>query len=152
MPGGAVGHTARGHADGERATTVPAAQVAARTLGQRRQCRVLRAPRGRRLHDVEGSAEQIGRHDAGGSRADVQAEGEVRLVVDLDGHPRPTDRTGHGEIGAFPQNTGPEQGGDLTIHGGDAEPGGLGDDVAGDGAAQAGRTEDRRCGGFGHPQ
>ena len=152
VSGGAVDDAARGHADPQRPATVPATQVAARAAGQRRQRRVLRAARRRRLDHVERAAEQVGRHDAGGAGADVDAEGEERLVVDLDRHPRPADGAGDGQVGPLAQHAGVEQGGDLAVHRGDAQAGGLGDDVAGDGAAQSGRAEHRGRGRFGDAQ
>ena len=152
VPGGAVDDAARGDADPQRPAPVPAAQVAAGAAGERGERRVLRTARRRRLDDVEGAAEQVGRHDAGGAGADVDAEGQERLVVDLDRHPRAADGAGDGQVGALPQHPGVEQGGDLAVHRGDAQAGGLGDDVAGDRAAQPGGAEHRRGGRLGDAQ
>jgi hypothetical protein len=143
VAGGAVDDAAGGDPHPQRAATVPAAQVAAGAAGQRRQRGGLRAPWRRRLNRVECAPEEVGRHDAGGAGTDVDSERQERLVVDPDGHARPADRTGDGEVGPFTQNTGIEQRGDLTVHRGDAQLGDLGDDVTRDRTAQARGTEHR---------
>ena len=123
VSGGGVDDAAGGDADPQRLAAVPAAQVAARAVGQRRQRGVLRALRGRRLHHVERAAEQVGGHDAGGTRADVDAKGQERLVVDLDGDAWPADGAGHREIGPLTQHARVEQRGDLAVHRGNGQPG-----------------------------
>ncbi|SHW48428.1 Uncharacterised protein [Mycobacteroides abscessus subsp. abscessus] len=152
VTGGAVHHTTGGDPDPQRAAPVPAAQVTLRAAGQRCQRGVLVAARRGRLDHVEGAAEEVGRDDRGGPGADVQAQGEERFVVDLDRDTRPADGAGDGEVGPLTQHPGVQQGGDLPVHRGDAEPGGLRDHVPGDGAAQPRRTEDRAGGGVGDPQ
>ena len=57
-----------------------------------------------------------------------------------------------GEVCAFAQHTGLEQGGDLTVHRGDAQPGGVRDDVSGDRPAHPRGTENRGGRGFGDAQ
>ena len=152
VSGGAVDDATGGHPHPQRAAAVPATQVAAGAAGKRCQRGGLRAPRRRRLDHVERAAEQVGGHDAGGAGTDVDAEREERLVVDLDRHPRPADRTGDGEVGAFAQHPGVQQGGDLPVHRGDAQLGDLGDDVTGDRTAQPRRSEHRGRGSVGDPQ
>ena len=143
VSGGAVDDAARGHAHPQRAAAVPAAQIAAGAACQRGQRRGLRAARGRRLHRVQRAAEQVGGHDAGGARADVDAERQERLVVDLDRHAGPADGAGDREVGALAQDPRVQQRSDLAVHRRDAELGDLRDDVTGDRAAQARRAEHR---------
>ncbi len=90
--------------------------------------------------------EQVGGHDAGGAGADVDAQCQEGFVVDLDGHPRPSDRSRHRQVGALAEHSRVEQRGDLTVHRGDAELGDLGDDVARNRATQPCGTEHRRGG------
>ena len=131
---------------------MPAAQVAAGAAGQRGQRLGLPTARGGGLDGVEGPAEQVGGHDARGARADMDAQGEERLVVDLDGHAGPADRPGDGEVGAFAQDPGVQQGGDLTVDRRDGQLGDLSDHVAGDRATLAHRGEDRGARGVGDAQ
>ena len=152
VAGDAVDHTADRDADPQRAAAMPAAQVAAGAAGQRGQRGGLASARCRGLDRVERAAEQVGGDDAGGPGADVDAERQERLVVDLDGDARPPDRAGDGEVGAFAQDTRVQQGGDLAVDRGDAQLGDLGDHVTRDRAALADRGEDRRGGGVGDPQ
>jgi hypothetical protein len=147
-----VDDTTRGHAHPQRAAAVPTAQIASGTGRQGCQRRGLRTPRCRCLDDVERAAEQIGGHDAGRARADVQAQRQVGLVIDLDGHSRPADGAGDGQIGPFPQHAGVEQRRDLTVDRRDAELGDLGYDVTRDRTAQSGGAEHGSRGGLGHPQ
>ena len=84
---GAVDDAAGGDADPQRAAAVPAAQVAAGAAGERRQRGGLGTARRRGLDDVERAPEQVGGHDAGGAGADVDAQRQERLVVDLDRAP-----------------------------------------------------------------
>ena len=152
IPGRAVDDPAHRHAHPQGTTPVPTAQVARRAARQGRQRRVLAAARRRRLDHVERPTEEVGGHDAGGAGADVDAEGEERFVVDLDRDPRPADGAGEGEIGAFPQDAGVEQGGDLAVDRRDAQTGGLGDHVTSDRAALSRCAEDRRSGCIGDAQ
>ena len=152
VSGRAVDDAAGGHADPQRAAAVPAAQVAAGAAGQRRERGLLGAARRRRLDDVERAAEQVGGHDAGGARADVDAEREERFVVDLDRHPGPADGTGHREVGAFAQHTGVQQGGDLAVHRRDAQLGDLAMTSRAIGPRDAGGAEHRRGRGVGDAQ
>ena len=131
---------------------MPTTQIAAGTGGQRRQRGGLRTPRCRRLDHIERAAEQVGGHDAGGARADVDAQCQIRLVIDLDRHARPADGAGDSEVGAFPQHTGVEQRRDLAVDRGDAESGDLRDDVTRDRAAQSGGAEYGTRGGLCDPQ
>jgi hypothetical protein len=64
----------------------------------------------------------------------------------------PTDRAGHGQIGAFAQDARVQQRGDLAVHRRDAQLGGFGDHVSGDRSAGPHGTEHRSPGGVGDAQ
>jgi len=150
--GGSLDRPADGDPDPQRPTPVPAAEIALGAVGQRAQGRGLRTGRGGGLGRVQDPAQQISRHDPGGPRPDVQAEGQVRLVVDLDRNPGPPDRTGGDQIGALAQQVGLEEGADLTVDGGIRQTAAGRDDVAADRAEAAGQGEDRRGRGVGEVQ
>ncbi len=126
---------------------MPTPQVATGAVGQRGQRGTLGCTRRRGFDGVEGAAEQVGGHDAGGPGADMDAQRQKRLVVDLDGHPGTPDRAGDGQVGAFPQDSGVQEGDDLAVYRRNRQRGGLGDDVAADRAAQPNGPEHRRRGG-----
>jgi hypothetical protein len=147
-----VDDTTRGDSHPERAAAVPPAQVAAGTGRQRCQCGGLRSPRCRRLDYIERATEQIGGHDAGRARTDVDAQGQVGLVVDLDRDARAPDGSGDRQICAFPQHTCVKQRRDLTVDRRDAELGYLGDDVTRNRTAQPGGAEHGPRRGLGYPQ
>ena len=130
--------------DPQRPATMPAAEVAAGAVGQRRQGRGLRTARSRRLDRIEGPAEQVAGHDAGCAGADVQAEGQVRLVVDLDRNARRPIAPGTARSGTLAQQFRIQQGADLAVDRGDRQPGVCCDGVAGHGPALADGGEHRR--------
>jgi len=103
VPAGAVDDAADCHPDPQRPPAVPPPEVPPCAVGQRGQRRTLGTSRCRGLDGVEGAAEQVGGHDAGGSCPDVDAQRQERLVVDLDRHPGTADRTGDRQVGAFPE-------------------------------------------------
>ena len=143
MAAGGVDRATDRDADPQRPPTMPTPQVATGAVGQRGQRGPLRGARRRGLDGVQGAAEQVGGHDAGGPGADVDAQRQERLVVDLDGHPGTPDRAGNGQVGAFPQDSGLQKGDDLAVYRRNRQRGDLGDDVAADRAAQPHGPEHR---------
>ena len=152
VAGGAVDDATDGHPDRQSAPTVPATQVPRGAAGQCGQRGLLPPARGGGLHGVQRPAQQIGGDDAGRPRADVDGQGQVGLVVDLDRYPRAPDRTGGGQVGAFAQQIGVQQRGYLAVDRGDGQRGVPGDGVTGDRAVDADRAEDAGRSRFGDLQ
>ena len=100
---------------------MPASQVTAGALGQRRQ----RGSAGTQwrwgFDRVERAAEQIGGHDAGGPRADMNAQRHEWFVVDLHRHAGATNSPRNCQICALAQQTRVEQRDDLAVHRCDAQ-------------------------------
>ncbi|SHV23887.1 Uncharacterised protein [Mycobacteroides abscessus subsp. abscessus] len=145
-PGRSVDHSTGGNSHPQGPTTVPTGQVALCAPGQRSQRGALRTVWRRSFHHVEGPAEQIGCHDAGGTGSDVDTQGQERLVVELHGHPGTPDGTRDRQIGAFAQQPGVEQGRHLSVDGSNGKACDLGDRVSGDRSTHTCGTEDGRGG------
>jgi len=152
LAGGAVDGATDGNPDPQRPPPMPTPQVAACAVGQRHERGPGRVARRRGLDGVEGAAEQVGGHDAGGARTDVDAQRHERLVVDLHRHARAADRAGDGQVGALPQQAGFQQGDDLTVDRRDAQRGDAGDDVTTDRSAQPDGPKDGGRRGVGDVQ
>jgi hypothetical protein len=121
LAGGAVDGATDGDPHPQGPPAMPTTQVAAGRVGQRREGGPGWVARSRGLDGVEGAAEQVGGHDAGGSCTDVDAERHERLVVDLDRHARAADRAGDGQVGALAQQACFQQRDDLAVDRGDAQ-------------------------------
>ena len=149
---GAVHRAADSHPNPQRPAAMPTAQVAVGAISQCGQRRCLWTAGGGCLDGVESAPEQVGGHDAGGPGADVDAEGQEGLVVDLNRDPWPPDRTGGGEIRALPQQLRLEQGTDMSIDRSDGQPAQFGDHVAGHRPALTHRVENQGGRGIGKTQ
>ena len=111
---------------------MPAAQIAPGAIGQCRQRGRLRPTRRGHLHHVQGTAQQVAGHDAGGAGAHVHAERQIRLVIDLNRDARPADRPGRDKVRPLTQQLRVEKRRDLPVHRRDRQPGDGRDGVAGD--------------------
>ena len=78
--------------------------------------------RRRNLDGAEHLSTNVAGDDAGDDGTDVDADCQIRLVVDLERNSRTPDCSGCRQVRAFAQDPEVQQARDLPVHGGDAQP------------------------------
>ena len=98
----------------------------------------------RNLDGAEHLATNVAGDDAGDDGTDVDADCQIRLVVDLERNSRTPDCSGGRQVRAFAQDPEVQQARDLPVHGGNTQPGRFGRGIARERSAGSSNAQHRR--------